>query len=208
MPGRTAVPPPPPARRPPRVLSWRLRRNPLRRRSDLVQGWIGLALLLTASAATPAAVVLAADAAHDRATRTARQQAQTRHETTATLLENARRHPEPGSAEARGTRYPAQVRYTDPQGRPRTATTDVPPSLPRGSTLRVWVGTDGQLTDPPLTPDQIRNRVRGSAIIAALGVPAASIAAYGVTSRVVQRRQLAAWDRAWADTAPRWTAAP
>lgn len=206
MPGRILVPPPP--RRPPRVLWWRLRRNPLRRRSDLVQGWIGLALLLTASAAVPAAAVVVGDAAHDRCTRTARQQAQTRHETTATLLENARRHPEPGSAEARRTRYPTQVRFTDAEGRPRTATTDVPPSLSKGSTLRVWVGTDGQLTDPPLTPDQIRTRTRGWAIIAALAVSTTTATAYGVTARVVQRRNLAAWDRAWADTAPRWTAAP
>ncbi|MFF9622788.1 hypothetical protein [Streptomyces griseosporeus] len=206
MPGRIFVPPQP--RRPPRVLLWRLRRNPLRRRSDLVQGWIGLALLLGASAVVPVAAVAVGEAAHDRCVRTARQQAQTRHETTATLLENARRHPEPGSAEARRTRYPTRVRFTDREGSPRTATTDVPPSLSKGSTLRVWVGPDGQLTDPPLTPDQIRTRTRGWAIIAALGVSTTAAAGYGVTARVVQRRNLAAWERAWADTAPRWTAAP
>nr|WP_308402788.1 hypothetical protein [Streptomyces sp. AC550_RSS872] len=48
----------------------------------------------------------------------------------------------------------------------------------------------------------------GSAIIAALGVHAAAAAAYGTAGRVIQRHNLAAWDTAWAETAPRWTTSP
>ncbi|MET8772734.1 hypothetical protein [Streptomyces sp. NPDC004658] len=202
-----------PGRVPPRVEAFpvrvlRLRRNPLCRRSDLVRAWVGLGLLLAAPAATPAALVLAGDAAHRHYTRTAQQQAATRHPTTAILLEDARRHPEPGSAEARKTRYPAKVRFTDPHGHTRTATADVRPALPRGSAVRVWVGTDGTVTDPPLSPGEIRSRAMGSAILATLGVHATAAAAYGTVSRVIQRRNLAAWDTAWARTAPRWTTSP
>lgn len=107
------------------VMPRRLRRNPLCRRTDLVQAWIGLGLLLAALAATPAAMVLVGDAAHRHYARTARHQAATRHHTTAILLQDARRHPEPGSAEARKTRYPAEVRFTDADGHTRTATADV-----------------------------------------------------------------------------------
>ncbi|WP_234440006.1 Rv1733c family protein [Streptomyces bicolor] len=127
---------------------WRLRRNPLRRRS---QAWIGLGLLLAALAATPAAMFLVGDAAYHPYTRTAQHQAETRHRTTAVLLEDARRHPEPGSAEAEKTRYPTKVRFTDPNGHTHTATTDVQPALPKGSTIRLWAGTDGKITDPPLS---------------------------------------------------------
>ncbi|MFI1562882.1 hypothetical protein ACH4ZX_07375 [Streptomyces sp. NPDC020490] len=206
MPGRT--PPPSLPQELPRVTLWRLRRNPLRRRSDLVQAWTGLGLLLAALAATPAAMFLAGDASYHHCTRTARHQAATRHHTTATLIEDARRHPEPTSAEARKTRYPSKVRFTGPDGRTHTGTTDVQPALPRGSTVRVWVGTDGKITDPPMSPGQVRSRAMGSAVIAALGVHATAAAAYGAVGRVVQRRNLAAWDTAWAETAPRWTTSP
>ncbi|MEU2281477.1 hypothetical protein ABZ614_05785 [Streptomyces sp. NPDC013178] len=206
MPDRT--PPPPPPRELPRLMLWRLRRNPLRRRSDLVQGWVGLALVLAVPAATPLAVCLVGDAAHHHYTRAAQHQATTRRPTTAVLLEDAPRHPEPGSAEARETRYPAKVRFTDPNGHSHTARTDVRPALPKGSAIRVWAGTDGKITDPPLSPGQIRTRTRGAAVIAALGVHATAAAAYGAVGRVIQRRNLAAWDAAWAETAPRWTPSP
>ncbi|GHA15685.1 hypothetical protein AB0B37_15260 [Streptomyces olivaceoviridis] len=186
----------------------RLRRNPLCRRTDLVQAWIGLGLLLAALAATPAAMVLVGDAAHRHYARTARHQAATRHHTTAILLQDARRHPEPGSAEARKTRYPAEVRFTDAHGHTRTATAEVRPALAKGSAVRVWVGTDGTLTDPPLSPSEIRSRAMGSALIATLGVHVTAAAAYGAACRVIQRRNLAAWDTAWARTAPRWTTSP
>nr|WP_244218138.1 hypothetical protein [Streptomyces corchorusii] len=186
----------------------RLRRNPLCRRTDLVQAWTGLGLLLAALAATPAAMVLVGDAAHRHYARTARHQAATRHHTTAILLQDARRHPEPGSAEARKTRYPAEVRFTDAHGHTRTATAEVQPALTKGSAVRVWVGADGTITDPPLSPGEVRSRAMGSAIIAALGVHATAAAAHAAACRVIQRRNLAAWDTAWARTAPRWTTSP
>lgn len=206
MPGRT--PPPLPPRELPRVMFWRLRRNPLRRRGDLPQAWIGLGLALAVSAGTPLAMFLAGDAAHRHYARAAQHQAATRHHTTAVLVEDAPRHPEPGSAEARKTRYPTEVRFTDPDGDTHTAETDVQPGLPKGSSIRVWADTGGKITDPPLTPGQVRIHAMGSAIIAALGVHAAAAAAYGMAARVIQRRDLAAWDTAWAETAPRWTTSP
>ncbi|MEW2288372.1 hypothetical protein [Streptomyces sp. NPDC047841] len=204
MPGRN---PPPPEDSPGLALR-RLRRNPLCRRSHLVRAWARLCLLLAALAATPAAMVLVGDAAHRHYARAAQHQAATRHQTTAVLLEDSRHHPEPGSAQARKTRYPAEVRFTDPHGRTRTATADVEPALPRGSVVRVWVGTDGTITGPPMSPREVRSRAMGSGIIATLGVHAAAAAAYGAACLVIQRRNLAAWDTAWARTAPRWTTSP
>ena len=203
MPGRT--PPRQPPQDLPRVKLWRLRHNPLRRPSDLVQAWIGLGLLLATLTATPCAMFLAGDATYRHYARTAQHQEETRHHTTAVLLENARRHPEPGSAEARETRYPAKVRFTDPKGHSQIAITDVQPGLLNGTTIRVWADDDGKITDPPLSSSQIRSRTMGAAAVGALAVHATAAAAYGVASRVIQRRNLAAWDSAWAETAPRWT---
>ncbi|WP_308311440.1 hypothetical protein [Streptomyces sp. D2-8] len=83
-----------------------------------------------------------------------------------------------------------------------------PPTLPKGSTIRVWADTDGKLTDPPLSADQIRSRAMGSALIAVLGVHAAAAAAYGTAHRVIHHHNLAAWEAAWTRTARRWTTSP
>ncbi|KUN40962.1 hypothetical protein AQJ30_03420 [Streptomyces longwoodensis] len=190
------------------VLFRRLRRNPLRRRTDLFRAWLGLGLVLAALAATPAALFWAGDTAHRHYARTAQQQAATRHDTHAVLLEDARRHPEPGSAEERRTRYPVKVGFTDAGGVARTATTDVRPGLTRGSTVHVWAGPDGELTGPPLDAGQVRSRAMGWAVLGALAVQGAAAAAYGVAARVLERRDLAAWDAAWRETAPRWTTSP
>ncbi|MEU3892243.1 hypothetical protein [Streptomyces sp. NPDC029041] len=208
MPGHTSPPAPRPPRELPRVMFWRLRRNPLRRRSDVVQAWIGLGLTLVVLAATPLALFLVGDAAHRHYARAAEHQAATRHHTTAVLVEDARGHPEPGSAEAKRTLYPTKVRFTDPRGRTHTAYADTRPALPKGSTIRVWAATDGKLVGSPLTSDQVRSRAMGYALIAALGVHAAAAVAYGTVHRVIRHHNLAAWESAWATTAPRWTTSP
>ncbi|MFM9372231.1 hypothetical protein [Streptomyces sp. Da 82-17] len=207
-----AQPPPeqgPPSQRRARVrLLWALRRNPLRRRSDVLRAWVGLAVLLAVAVAAPAAAVLSADLARRHYTRVAHEQAATGHETTAVLLHDSPGHPEPGSAEADEARYPVEVRFTDPHGRVRTAQADVLPHLSTGSRVQVWAAADGTLADPPPTAAEIANRSKGCAVIAVLAVHLTGGLVYGVTHRLVQRRNLAAWEAAWARTAARWTNSP
>ncbi|MFI9830940.1 hypothetical protein ACIHIX_25040 [Streptomyces sp. NPDC051913] len=201
-----ATPPAPPVEEPPRVLLWRWRRNPLRRRTDLAQGWIAAALLVAVLATTPVAMFLVGDAAYRHYLETARHQAATRHHTPAILVRDAPRHPEPGSDEAKKALYPASVRFTDPHGHTRTAKADVEPALPAGSTVRVWVDNESKITDPPMTMTQVRDHVMGYAVLAAMAVPLLGAAAYGYASRRLERHNLARWDAAWADVARRWTA--
>ncbi|MEW5354898.1 hypothetical protein [Streptomyces sp. 16-176A] len=184
----------------PRVTLWRLRRNPLRRRTDLLQAWLSLGLFLTALAAAPTAMFLVGDAAYGHYRETADAQARTRRPTTAVLLHPAPRHPEPGSPEAKRTRYPVEVRFTGPDGRPRTARTDVTPGLPAGTAIDIWSDPDGRLTAPPLTTDEIRSRTMGWAILAFLTPPALAAALYATTSLTLHHRNLRAWDRAWRGT--------
>jgi hypothetical protein len=162
-------------------------------------------LLPTVLAAAPATAYLVAEAAHRHYTHTAERQTQTRRHTTAVLLHDVPRHPEPGSAEEKRTRYPAGVRFTDAGGRTRSATTDVPPGLRAGSTVDVWADAHGGIHGPPLTAEQIRSRALGWALLAALSVIALGSAAYGAVTLVLHRRNLAAWATAWSGTAPRWT---
>ncbi|MFF9266866.1 hypothetical protein ACF1G3_07780 [Streptomyces rochei] len=192
----------------PYVLLWQWRRNPLRRRTDRLRAWIALGLALFVLLAAPAAMYAVGDTVHRHYRSTAEHEARTRDQRPAVLVHDAPRHPEPGSDEARETRYPVEVRFTGPDGAVRTGTTDVEPGLPADSTVLVWVDAAGEITGPPLTADEIRSRTMGWALLAFLGVVLAGLAAHGVAGRVLHRRNLAGWDAAWADTARRWTKAP
>ena len=201
-----ATPPEHPPEDLPRVLLWRWRRNPLRRRTDLAQAWIALGLFLAVLAATPAAMILVGGTAHGHWKKIARHQIATRHDTPAVLVHDAPRHPEPGSDEAKKALYPVTVRFTDPRGHARTAKTDVEPALTAGSTVRVWVDAEGEITDAPLTGEQVRDRAVGWALVAAMTVGLLGTAAYAYAHHRLERHNLAQWDAAWASTAPRWTA--
>ncbi|MEU3947928.1 hypothetical protein [Streptomyces sp. NPDC029526] len=193
-----AEPPDPPRGRTPR------RRNPLRRRTDALRTWCGLGVLAVVVVLTPVAAVVVADRAHRHYEAVARHQAQTRHETTATLLRDAPRHPTPGP-DGEETRHPAEVRVVTREGRTRTTTVDVPSGLPAGSPLRIWVTAEGEATEAPLTARDVRSRSRGWALMAALGVVLTGAATHAAARHALRRRDLAAWDAAWARTAPDWT---
>ncbi|CAL9670109.1 hypothetical protein SUDANB105_07456 [Streptomyces sp. enrichment culture] len=213
MSGATPPAQPPPTRSPRHASAhplalWRRRRNPLRRRSDRLQGWIALGLCVLVPSLGLAATFAVGDAAHRHYRATAEHQMRTRHLTTAVLAQDAPRHPEPGSAEARKTRYPVTVRFTGPDGRTRTAKTDVLPGLTEGSGVDVWVGSEGAITEPPMTDEQIRSRTMGWAILTFLAVALAGAGAYRAAALVLYRRNLAEWANQWAEAAPRWTASP
>lgn len=201
----TVPPPQPPPGPPRRPLLRRLRPNPLRRRTDTVRAWLGLGVLLTVLAAAPVAAAVVGDSAHRHYQDVARHQRQTRQLTDATLLHDAPRHPEPGSDEERRTRYPVEVRVVTREGRTRTTRAEVPPGLTAGSTVRVWTDSAGEATDAPMTGREVRSRAAGWALLAAIGVALAGAAVHAVTGAVLHRRNLARWDAAWAETAPRWT---
>ena len=91
----------------------------------------------------PAAAVSAGLTAYEASMRTVRTQAAERHHVTARLTSTA----EGGD----WVKRPAPVRWTDLNGVVRTGTALVKPGTPKGSTVRVWVTRDGQVTEPPAT---------------------------------------------------------
>ncbi|MBZ6130162.1 Rv1733c family protein [Streptomyces olivaceus] len=208
-----AVPEPEPDPEPdpgrdPHLPFWRWRRNPLRRRSDRLRAWIALGLALAVLVAAPVAMFAVGDGAYRHYRDTAEHERRTRDQRPAVLVHDAPRHPEPGSDESKKVRYPVTVRFTGPDGAPRTGKTEVEPGLSADTTVLVWVDADGAVTGPPLAAEEIRSRTMGWAVLAFLGVVLAGIAAHAATGLVLHRRNLAGWDEAWAATAPRWSRSP
>lgn len=196
-----------PRSQPPPRLPWnrRHRHNPLRRRTDRLETRVVLAVTLAVLVAAPAAMLLAASFTHRAFERTAHQQSQERERVPATLLDDSPRHPEPGSDEARHTRYPTRVRYPTPAGEPRTATAEVPGGLPSGSTVTVWTDRSGSLTEPPMRADEIRNRTLGWTLTAGLATALAGFLVLTAARGRLERRNLASWDEEWATVGPVWT---
>jgi hypothetical protein len=75
----------------------------------------------------------------------------------------------------------------------------------KGDVVTVWVDARGQLTRPPLTRADLRDRV-AFAVLVATGAVAALLLLIAVAIRVaVNRRRMAGWERAWETTGPKWS---
>lgn len=177
-----------------RVLLWRWRRNPLRRGSDVVEAWVAVAaatmLLLTA----PVVGVVAAAFGE----RSALEQAQGLHRTSARLVEDASATPSRFSGTANDP-VRATVRWTMPDGSPRTGEAQVAAGSKADSSTTVWLDDTGRLRPPPPTPAQatFQGAVLGTAAGAGVCVLMVGIR-WAVRVRLDVRRG-AQWDRAWAE---------
>lgn len=182
------------------VRGWRLDRNPLRRACDRAETVV-LALLTVAFVA---GVPFAAGAC-GAWTRAAAQQVQagqreSRVQTSAVLLQAV-------PSNTTGGRYlpDAPARWTAPDGRQVTGQVTSVPGTAAGTTVRIWVTRDGQLTDPPLLDSQVSGQVALAEVGGGAGLAVVLAFAGVLTRRTFDRRRMAAWDAEWRATGPRWT---
>ncbi|MGW2648906.1 Rv1733c family protein [Streptomyces sp. NPDC001393] len=178
---------------------WRWRCNPLRRREDVVEAWLVLAVWMLVVVAGAVAGVLTARAAGDVF---AAQRAH-RHPVRAVLLAD----PPHGAASA----WPAdglvraRVRWSAPDGTPRTGDTLVGSGLRAGARVAAWQDDHGSLT-----PAKPTNPTEGAIEAGVFGVAAALAAAApvygaGALGRLwLDRRRMARWEREWDLVEPRW----
>ncbi|HZF88428.1 DUF3592 domain-containing protein [Streptomyces sp.] len=187
-----------------RVLGWRWRRNPLRRRSDVVEAWTVLVVAVLLVVGAPLAGAGAAWWAHQDARATAAEQRAERHRVRAEVVDHG-----PDSMSAlqggRAYAYRATVRWTDPGAGVRTAVARVPAGTERGERVDVWF--DGRGRTVPAPPDDSviwqHSLAMGGC---AAGVTAGTVLlGHTLVRRAALRRRLAEWDREWARTEPQWT---
>ncbi len=177
--------------------------NPLRRRADRVEAWIAGGLLAVFLTCGPLAALLAGYYASAFALRVARGQRAAWHQVHAVLLVNAAASDDFSYGGVALSTVRAQ--WTAPDGARRTGDVAALPGARAGSTVRIWVDASGQLTEPPLRPDQVTGQSVLASVCAPILVGLVLLSVGGLAHRVVDRRRIAAWDADWRATGPRWT---
>lgn len=177
---------------------WRWCDNPLRRRDDVIEAWVVLAVWTVFAAGGTTAGLLTARAADDAF---ARQRAE-RQSVRAVVL-----HDVPATASGPGTgsgRLMTAVRWTAADGSPRTGSAPVPTGSRAGSDVRIWQDARGRLSPAPPTPTKaaVESGVAGAAAATAVG--GLAFGAGTVARRRLDRRRLDAWGREWILVEPRW----
>jgi len=183
--------------KPAKVHGWRLRRNPLRRRSYLVEAWLLIGawtLAVVAAVGTGAWTALAVERHVD----TLRAE---RHPVSAVLVEDAVRTV--GTSDGSDS-YRATVRWTAADGTSRTGLAHVDSSSEAGSATHVWLDARGRLVPTPPTAAQARLEGMVLAAWAAAGAGGTVLLiGRGVSARL-ERRRLSQWEAEWARVGPRW----
>jgi hypothetical protein len=185
------------------VRGWRWRRNPLRRRSDVVEAWTALVVALLLFVGAPLAGAIAGWWAHDEAQAMATAQRAERHRVRAEVVG---RTPErqPSVQGGRDHSYRVDVRWTDATGT-HTANARVQAGTKHGDTVDVWFDTAGRTVPPPPGETQIWQHTVTIGICAAGGAVATVLLAHTLVRRVSTGHRLVEWEREWARTEPEWT---
>ncbi|MER6032957.1 hypothetical protein ABT133_03405 [Streptomyces sp. NPDC001835] len=139
---------------------WRWRRNPLRRRTDVLEAWFLLAVWVLVVVGGTLVGLVTARAAGQSFDRQRTERTQVR----AVLLTDAPRTAVAGTG---GDLTSARVRWTAPDGTRHSDSTLVPGGLRAGSTAEIWLDAWGRPSSAPLTSGE------ASAESALLGVSAA-----------------------------------
>ncbi|WP_030688184.1 hypothetical protein [Streptomyces sp. NRRL B-1347] len=184
-----------------RVLWWRWRRGPLRRRSDVVEAWTVLVAGVVLFLGVPAAGAAAGLAVHADAAEAARAAAATRHRVTATLIADA---PPPVPAVGTVPLYDVPARWTAADGAEVTGNARVIAGSRRGEHAAVWLDERGRVAAAPPSAEDVALRTASAALLAGAATALVALLARCAVCRALDRHRLAAWEREWRSTGPQW----
>lgn len=176
---------------------WRWRRNPLRRRIDVVEAWLVLVMWLCAVTCGVLAGLAAGIASAEYLDRQRTQ----RQEVPAVLVEDAnpRANARVGSAPVWVT-----VRWTGSDGSHHTGQARVKPGTPADTRITVWVNPDGRITPRPLSPSAGLLQAAATGALAATCAVSVVLGSGLVVRSSLDRRRLRQWDKEWEQADSRW----
>ncbi|MFB7462356.1 hypothetical protein ACFCZ1_02410 [Streptomyces sp. NPDC056224] len=174
---------------------WRWRRNPLRRRSYLVEGWIILASAVIGFIGAPLGGAVTWEAVLDGR---ARQRAE-RHLTEAVPVDAAA-----APAAGAGSRTRVTVRWTAADGTAHTGRVPAGSHPERGAGVPLWTDGEGEMVSAPLGPAAARVDAAVAALAVTVTLGSTALAVHRSVRRRCERRRSAQWAREWARVAPEW----
>ncbi|MFI5688028.1 hypothetical protein [Streptomyces sp. NPDC051636] len=181
-----------------RSMLWRWRGNPLRRRDDVVEAWVLLAVWLIVAVGGAVVGLVTARAAADEF---ARERAE-RRPVRAVLLVDVPQTV--GQGAGSGDRITGEVRWTAPDGSSHIGRTPVRSGQDAGTRVTVWTDTRGHLRSQPRsgTEATAEASIYGGAAALALAGAAFGLGAAG--RHWLDRRRIDAWGREWDRVGPQW----
>jgi hypothetical protein len=104
-----------------------------------------------------------------------------------------------------GSRIPADVRWTGPDGVEHTGRTEVAAPKQAGDEVEAWLTDDGRLVRAPLGGQEVAfvTVMSGGAVLLLCGVAVAGLGRLAFAG--VARLRAGEWEREWAEVEPRWT---
>jgi hypothetical protein len=176
--------------------------NPLRRRSDLIDGWLLPAAIIAFLLLGPLTATVAGLWAH--ADNLAIQRAdKSWHQVSAVLLE-----PVPGPLfsdnGANSWVVWSPARWVA-DGHARTGDVPAPAGASAGTTVKIWTNGAGKAQPPPLTAAGASNRILIAALFALTCLTALLTVAALVTRWVLDRKRVASWEAGWLSVEPQWS---
>ncbi|MFE1439132.1 hypothetical protein [Streptomyces sp. NPDC058739] len=181
------------------VRLWRWRRSPLRRRSDVVEGWV---LLVAWTLAVLCGVLAGLTVAGSVERGLARERAEWRP-VTARLTERAPGVP-PGPGAASGSQVWAGIGWRAPDGSPRSGQARVGPGTAAGTAVKVWTDRQGRLVGEPVGAAEARVRSALVGTLMGLGAAMVPFACGRAVRDRLECRRLDQWETDWLRFDPLW----
>ncbi|GHJ25807.1 Rv1733c family protein [Streptomyces hygroscopicus] len=186
---------------------WRWRRNPLRRRTDLVEAWAALVAASLILLVAPAVGWMSGSLAHGALMKAAREQRAERHPLSATVLKVLPHPPidsDPETASARDAQRRVLARWTGPDGSRHEGPLAARPDADPGERFRIWTDDHGRPVGRPLDAATATTH----AVLAGIGAAAGTVIVVDGARRLVvwrlMRRRYVQWDIAWARAGQDW----
>jgi hypothetical protein len=187
---------------------WRWRHNPLRRKTDLAEAWLALVALLLILVVGPVIGSLVGGVAQDVLQRSVREQRESRHQVTATVVRKLDRSPldaEPEASSGRDLRSRVVADWTAPDGTTQHGTVLAAlPSPHRGDHFTMWTDQHGRMVARPLESATATTHAVLAGVGAALLTAGAVEGARRLAVWRMVRRRYARWDQAWDRAGPDW----
>lgn len=174
---------------------WRWRSNPLRRREDVLEAWLVLAVWAIVAVGGTLAGVITARAADS----VFAQQRAERVPVSAVLVTGTT---EPGAKSY--YRAPAEVRWMLPDGSTRSGNTLVDSGLKAGTHIVIYTDLRGELSTRPPSPSAAALEAAVLGFGAALGTTGLVLGAGALARLRLDRRRLRQWGSEWAMVGPKW----